>query len=178
MCHLNSCMIATVWWATYGRALSWKMLTPLLNIPLPRFWNARFHCFTVAVSVYCGSSRHKLDQQCPLSIPRHSCHYRYRYTVFVWIFAVWAKRGAALALGIKWNARVSSSVSIESKKLWKWASTLFQDFCISKKIGDLTSGIILVFINKIIINEFIIYYLPFAGVWEFCKYQNLFGRFH
>ena len=33
-----------------------------------------FECLTIPVSVYCGPISHEVDQQYPLSIPKHSCH--------------------------------------------------------------------------------------------------------
>ena len=43
--------------------------SPVLNRP-PEFYQR----LTIPVRVYCGASSHEIDQQYPLSIPKHSCH--------------------------------------------------------------------------------------------------------
>ena len=48
MSHPNRCRRVTVWRAALRRALSWRMLTPLLNIHLLRFWIARLSFVNVS----------------------------------------------------------------------------------------------------------------------------------
>ena len=50
-------------------ALAQHSSSPVLNRP-PEF----YQCLTIPVRVYCGPSSHEIDQQYPLSIPKHSCH--------------------------------------------------------------------------------------------------------
>ena len=50
-------------------ALAQHLSSTVLNRP-PEF----YQCLTIPVSIYCGASNHEIDQQYPLSIPKHSCH--------------------------------------------------------------------------------------------------------
>ena len=50
-------------------ALGQHSSSPVLNRP-----SEFFECLTIPVSVYCGPMSHEVDQQYPLSIPKHSCH--------------------------------------------------------------------------------------------------------
>lgn len=86
MFHLNCCRRATVWGATYGWMLLWRMLTPFLNIPLLWFRIARLSFFTVSkylsvfILVLAGiktTSSTSLD-------PRTHLPWLYWQTVFVW----------------------------------------------------------------------------------------------
>ena len=50
-------------------ALGQHSSSPVLNRP-----SEFFECLTIPVSVYCGPMSHEVDQQYPLSIPKHSWH--------------------------------------------------------------------------------------------------------
>ena len=50
-------------------ALGQHSSSPVLNRP-----SEFFECLTIPVGVYCGPMSHEVDQQYPLSIPKHSCH--------------------------------------------------------------------------------------------------------
>ena len=98
-------------------ALAQNPSSPVLNRP-PEFCQ----CLTIPVSVYCGPSSQEMDQQHPLSTPKHSCHY---FTADCACFNFhgigeekcnhW--RDCCFVSIVKWYAQISSPMSIESKKL-------------------------------------------------------------
>ena len=123
MSHPNSCRKVTVWRAAWDRALSWRILTPFLNIPLLRFWIARLSFVSVSqyLSVFIAvavamKSTNNTTFRCQnifaVTLPADCACLNFR-GLGEEECSHW--RDCCFVSGVKWYAQVFSPVTIQSK---------------------------------------------------------------